>query len=103
MACSDITSVIDAIYAGQFYYILCPYTTHIGELGFPVLVLGALALGMTIQHRSVVPVAVWLVIGGSAILLNSAISYGLFSQFIYITLIGCIAGGLFLVLRRLGR
>ena len=104
MACTDITSPIEAINNGQFFYILCPYETAFwSQLAFAVILLGVLALGISIQNKSIVPGLIWAMIGGSAIILQSTVQFGLFSQMLYIGIVIALSIAIYLLLRRLGR
>ena len=100
MACSDISSVTQALIDGQFFYILCPYEAQIGVLAFPIIIFVALAIGLSVQNQSVIPFTVFGLIGGTAILLNSTTSFGLFNQILYLAIIGAITASIYLLLKR---
>lgn len=100
MACNDISSVTQALIDGQFFYILCPYEAQIGTLAFPIIVFGALAIGLSVQNQSIVPFTVFGLIGGSAILLNSNTDFGLFNQILYLAILGSITASVYLLLKR---
>ena len=100
MACSDISSVTQALIDGLFFYILCPYEAQIGVLAFPIIIFGALAIGLSVQNQSVIPFTVFGLIGGTAILLNSTTSFGLFNQILYLAIIGAITASIYLLLKR---
>ncbi len=104
MACPDIVSPIDAILNGQFFYVLCPYETAFGsQLAFAVILLGVLTIGISIQNKSIVPGLIWAMIGGSAILLQSTVQFGLYSQMLYIGVVIALSIAIYLLLRKLGR
>jgi len=103
MACSDISSVTTALMDGQFFYILCPYEAQIGTLAFPIIILGALAIGLSVQNQSIIPFTVFGLIGGSSILLNSTTDFGLFNQILYLAIVGAITGSIYMLLKKFGK
>ncbi len=100
MACNDISSITSAIMDGQFFYILCDYEAQIGTLAFPIIIFGALAIGLSVQNQSILPFTVFGLIGGTAILLNSNTSFGLFNQILYLSILGAITASIYLLLKR---
>lgn len=97
-------SEIGAVNAGEFWYLLCPYESAFGsQIGFAVVVLGIIALAIAIQNKSILPAVIWAILGGSAVILQSTIEFGLYSQILYISVVIILSIGIYLLLRRIGR
>jgi hypothetical protein len=104
MACADVGSIIQALLSGQFFYIFCEFENQIGMLGFPILILGCLAVGLSIQNQSVLPFIVFGMTGGAALLLNANnANFGIFNTILYIAIVFSITGAIFLLLSRLSK
>tara|TARA_R110000824_G_scaffold175608_3_gene354248 strand:+ start:2542 stop:2865 length:324 start_codon:yes stop_codon:yes gene_type:complete len=106
MGCADMTtgSEIGAVNAGEFWYLLCPYESAFGsQIGFAVVILGIIAVAIAIQNKSVVPALIWGIVGGSAIILQSNIEFGLYSQILYIGTVVILSIAIYTLLRRISR
>lgn len=105
MPCTPTTTtanIITELYNGNFFYILCPAETQLSQLGLYLLVLGGLALALMITYKSILPLVVLFLIGGSALLVGAAsVQNSFFSQIFYVMLLGTLAIGIFLVFRKL--
>ncbi len=105
MVCTPTTTtgdIITELYNGNFFYILCPAETQLSQLGLYLLIFGGLALALMITYKSILPLVVLFLIGGSALIIsNASIQSSFFSQIFYVMLLGSVAIGLFLVMRKL--